>query len=471
MALDRGITIARRYGFPADLDKWETVRDTIKEEVLERGWNGRKQAFVQHYDTDALDSSCLLIPIFGFLPFDDPRVVSTVEAVRRELGRDGFLYRYRAEDGLPGSEGRFLICSFWLIDNLIGQGRDDEAERLLNDMKRAAGTLGLFSEEYNVESREALGNYPQALSHIGYVNSVAALCRHRAEKAVKKRQKTVSELVHQKLAVTHRYVLNRDGGRKSASSREIAFELKRLMNVLRGAFFNTAEGRVAYEEMSGSRIYREYVEYSHSLREMDLDILKTRPEQLAFWINMYNVIVIHGVIELGIRDSVKEVPRFFKRVQYDIGGMLFSAEDIEHGVLRGNHRFPRSPFRPFGQGDPRLKHAIRPTDPRIHFALVCASSSCPPIGVFTAENLDEELTVSGKTFLNTDGIRIDKDAHSVSLSQVFKWYAGDFGKTPAERLRFIAPYLYDEADRRFLEESADTVKVSYQDYDWRLNKY
>jgi GH15 family glucan-1,4-alpha-glucosidase len=131
VALDRGITIARRYGFPADLGKWESTRLRIKREALEKGWNEGKKAFVQHYDTDALDASNLLMPILGFLPFEDPRIISTIEAIREELGKDGFLYRYLGEDGLSGREGTFLLCSFWLAQNWIGLGRLEEAENLL----------------------------------------------------------------------------------------------------------------------------------------------------------------------------------------------------------------------------------------------------------------------------------------------------------------------------------------------------
>jgi hypothetical protein len=113
---------------------------------------------------------------------------------------------------------------------------------------------------------------------------------------------------------------------------------------------------------------------------------------------------------------------------------------------------------------------IETVDPRIHFALVCASSSCPPIDIYTAENLDEDLRISGKTFLNAGGIQVDRERRTVRLSRVFKWYGEDFGKTEAERLRYIAPYLYDEENRRFLNEKADSAKVEYQPYDWRLNR-
>jgi GH15 family glucan-1,4-alpha-glucosidase len=119
---------------------------------MARGFNQEKQAFVQHYDTDALDSSNLLIPILGFLPHNDRRVLSSIEATRRELSDDGLLYRYIAEDGLEGGEGPFLLCSFWLINNLIALGRLQEAETYLTRMEGISNHVGLFSEEYDVDS-------------------------------------------------------------------------------------------------------------------------------------------------------------------------------------------------------------------------------------------------------------------------------------------------------------------------------
>ncbi len=127
VALDRGIIMAGRYGFSADLKKWKNTCTAIKAEVLAKGWSDKKKAFVQHYETDDLDSSNLLIPVLGFLPFSDPRVISTLEATQRELSHDGFLYRYIGDDGLSGEEGTFLLCTFWLIDNLIALGTLDEA--------------------------------------------------------------------------------------------------------------------------------------------------------------------------------------------------------------------------------------------------------------------------------------------------------------------------------------------------------
>ncbi len=142
----------------------------------------------------------------------------------------------------------------------------------------------------------------------------------------------------------------------------------------------------------------------------------------------------------------------------------------QHGILRSNQRLPHSVYKSFARSDPRLRFVIEDLEPRIHFALVCASSSCPPLDIYTAENLDAELTVSGKTFLNDGGIQVDQDEACVRLSRVFKWYGEDFGNNEADRLRFIAPYLYDEKNKLFLKEKADSVQVEYQSYDWRLNR-
>lgn len=150
--------------------------------------------------------------------------------------------------------------------------------------------------------------------------------------------------------------------------------------------------------------------------------------------------------------------------------MLFTPHEIEHGILRGNERPPHFLSRVFREDDKRLRLTTRPIDPRIHFALVCASSSCPPIDVYTVEKLDAELDIAGRTFLNAGGIRLDKERNRASLSRIFRWYARDFGPDLARRLRFIAPYLYDEENRTFIEEHADSIQVEYQEYDWRLNR-
>lgn len=468
VALDRGITIARRYGFPADIERWEQTKSAIKAEVLNKGFNEKKRSFVQHYETDILDSSSLLIPLLGFLPFSDQKVKSTLETVRHELENDGFLYRYRTHDGVEGREGVFLLCSFWLINNLIAVGKLNEAEKILKKIESCANHVSLFSEEYDVRTSEQLGNFPQAFTHIGYINSVIELCKAKSrlvKEQIERKRRPSSLFFFRKIT------LNDGEPLKDFSSKKIIKDLKSLMNILRGAFFDTPKGRISYELMKRSNAYKEYVRLSYNLKLVDLGELKVRQEQIAFWINLYNVIVIHGVIELGIRDSVKEVRNFFKRIRYKVRDMFFSPDDIEHGILRGNRRKPHSILRHFKKGDKRLNFVIQPMDPRIHFALVCASSSCPPIDIYDAENLDEQLKIAGETFLNSGGIIIDKVKNKVFLSRIFKWYADDFGKDIRNILGFIAPYLYNEKDKNFLEQNTDSLEVIYQEYDWRLNRY
>ncbi|UWZ79606.1 DUF547 domain-containing protein [Geoalkalibacter halelectricus] len=168
----------------------------------------------------------------------------------------------------------------------------------------------------------------------------------------------------------------------------IAGQLRSDMNRLKGEFYDLEQGKVDYQAMRNSQAYRDYVACSTLLQGFDPLTLETRQEKLAFWINLYNTLVIHGIIELDIKDSVKETRGFFSRIGYIIGGEVYTPNAIEHGILRANHRPFMRLLRPFRAKDSRLRHIIDPPDPRIHFTLVCASSSCPPINFYTAEDLD-----------------------------------------------------------------------------------
>ena len=160
---------------------------------------------------------------------------------------------------------------------------------------------------------------------------------------------------------------------------------------------------------------------------------------------------------------------FFNRVKYQIGDYLFSPDDIEHGILRGNARPPYSISRQFRKQDPRNAFVIPQPDPRSHFTLVCGAAYCPPIGVYAPDKLDEQLTIATESYLNSGNVVIDKQYNQVQLSRIFKWYGRDFGKTGSDRLHYIIPYLYDADDRAYLEKHIDTIGVHYLDYDWRLN--
>jgi len=172
VAVDRGIRIAEKMGLRKNLRRWRKNAQDIREDILARGWNPDRQAFTQHYDTTALDASNLLMPLLGFLPASDERVASTVERTVEELGWNGLLRRYRTDatdDGLSGSEGAFLWCSFWLVRNVLRQGRTAEASALYERLLGYRNHLGLLSEMVDPGSGEALGNFPQALSHLGVI--------------------------------------------------------------------------------------------------------------------------------------------------------------------------------------------------------------------------------------------------------------------------------------------------------------
>jgi GH15 family glucan-1,4-alpha-glucosidase len=185
VAFDRGIKLVEVFEREGPVARWRELRDEIHDEVCRKGFDPERGAFVQSYGSKDLDASLLLVPLVGFLPPDDPRVIGTVAAIERELTRDGFVERYEtaesernAVDGIHGDEGVFLPCSFWLVDNLFLQGREDEARALFERLLSLRNDLGLISEEYDPVQGCMLGNFPQAFTHLALVNSAFALSGH-----------------------------------------------------------------------------------------------------------------------------------------------------------------------------------------------------------------------------------------------------------------------------------------------------
>jgi GH15 family glucan-1,4-alpha-glucosidase len=187
VAFDRAVRMHEEFGRLCPVDRWRDLRDEIKAQVLERAWSERKQAYTQSYGSDDLDASVLQMPLVGFLPADDPRFVSTVEAIRRELSVDGLLLRYRSQDdvdGLPPGEGVFLACSFWLVEVLALQDRQEEARALFDRLLSLRNDVGLLSEEYDPIAGRMLGNFPQALSHLALVEAALTLVEHRSPRGI-----------------------------------------------------------------------------------------------------------------------------------------------------------------------------------------------------------------------------------------------------------------------------------------------
>jgi GH15 family glucan-1,4-alpha-glucosidase len=180
VAFDRAVKAVERYGRVGPVEEWRATRDAIHRQVCENGFDRKRNAFVQAYETTNLDASLLTIPLVGFLPCNDPRVIGTVAAIERELLYDGFVARYdtrATEDGLPAGEGTFLPCTFWYADNLALQGRRHEASAIFDRLLGLRNDVGLLSEEYDTRSRRLVGNFPQAFTHIGLINTALNLSR------------------------------------------------------------------------------------------------------------------------------------------------------------------------------------------------------------------------------------------------------------------------------------------------------
>ena len=191
VAFDRAVKSVERFGLEGPVDRWRGIRAAIHQEVCDRGFDAQKGAFTQAYDNTALDASLLMMPLVGFLPADDPRVVGTVRAIERGLSEDGLILRYRSEeteDGLPPGEGVFLPCSFWLADNYALVGRTAEARALFERLLSVRNDVGLLAEEYDPQARRLLGNFPQAFSHVGLVNTAYNLTRYPEAPAADRQQ-------------------------------------------------------------------------------------------------------------------------------------------------------------------------------------------------------------------------------------------------------------------------------------------
>jgi len=188
VAFDSAVKTVEEYGMAGPVDRWRAIRQEIHDQVCEQGFHAGQGSFTQYYGSDQLDASLLMIPLVGFLPATDPRVRATIEAIEAELMEGDFVLRYRTADsgevdGLTGTEGAFLACSFWLADCLAMLGRERDARDLLERLLDLRNDLGLLSEEYDPVAGRLVGNFPQAFSHVSLVNSAAKLTGHRKPSA------------------------------------------------------------------------------------------------------------------------------------------------------------------------------------------------------------------------------------------------------------------------------------------------
>jgi GH15 family glucan-1,4-alpha-glucosidase len=196
VAFDRAVKSVEQLGEEGPIDRWRMLRDQIHADVCRNGFDSELGSFVQAYGSKALDASLLLLPIVGFLPPSDPRIVGTVRAIERRLVVDGLVFRYdtgKTKDGLPPSEGAFLACSFWLVDNLILQRRVREARAMFERLLALRNDVGLLAEEYDPRTRLQVGNFPQAFSHVALVNTAYNFTRSEGPAEVRAGREAANE--------------------------------------------------------------------------------------------------------------------------------------------------------------------------------------------------------------------------------------------------------------------------------------
>jgi len=224
------------------------------------------------------------------------------------------------------------------------------------------------------------------------------------------------------------------------------------------------DGRLDYARLRASSEWSLAVARAGALQAVSLGDLNGRQPRLAFWINVYNALVFHGIVAAGIRRTVREMRGFYGRVCYRIGGFVLSADDVEHGILRGNARHGWLRRRPFGARDSRLALAVYPVDPRIHFAITCGAQSCPPVGAYRASALDQQLDLAARNFLN-QAVAVDGQGR-VTCSRILEWYAEDF-EAAGGLGAFLARYL-DAGPPRDAVGGRARPCDAYRPYDWAL---
>jgi hypothetical protein len=222
-------------------------------------------------------------------------------------------------------------------------------------------------------------------------------------------------------------------------------------------------GRVDHARLADSDELAVAETAARRLGGVRLAALTGRGPRLAFWINVYNALVLHGIARLRVRRSVARAWNFFGRACYRIDGLVFSLDDVEHGILRGNRRRLFPPLRTFGARDPRRAHALEPLDPRIHFAINCGARSCPPVGVYRGATIDAQLDLATRNFVNQEVVL---DGGRLLCSRLFKWYRHDFD-VAGGLTAFLLGYLDDGPARRALT-GAIGPRVAFRPWDWSL---
>jgi hypothetical protein len=267
-------------------------------------------------------------------------------------------------------------------------------------------------------------------------------------------------------------ILNTQAPQSPAPEARLDVALQTLAQTLKAEAIGD-DSTVDYAHLSQSKTFLAYQQLTAHLPNFDLASLTTRQDKLAFWMNLYNALVLDGIVQYGIQKSVSEVSGFFRRVAYNVGGYRFCLDDIENGILRANAPQPVIPRPQFGADDARLAFTLNERDPRIHFALVCGAVSCPPIRFYEADKVDAQLDIATRNFIQ-QSTRYDEGTSTLTLSRILAWYACDFGagewlKIGIGNRRALLPALLPHLPDDVQTMLAQAKRIVFNTYDWSLN--
>lgn len=224
-----------------------------------------------------------------------------------------------------------------------------------------------------------------------------------------------------------------------------------------------------YADLNASQDFQDYKAATAQLRHVDPTMLRTRAEQLAFWLNAYNFLAIDNILEFNVPASVRDVKGFFTTPGYLIGGALFTLDDIEHGILRNNARHPATVFRQFRGVDPRKALCVSPLEGRIHCCLACGAASGAPLAVYLPDGLEEQLREAARRFLALSGMRLDLDSRELWLHRALYWYRKDLEQDGATLPDFVIGAMQDAQIAQAVQERRADLKLRFMDYDWSVN--
>ncbi|KAH3698494.1 uncharacterized protein LOC127862312 isoform X2 [Dreissena polymorpha] len=248
-------------------------------------------------------------------------------------------------------------------------------------------------------------------------------------------------------------------------------DIRKLILKIYNSFLSSDGKKVNYKGIGESSEFEQYIRLTKELVRVQI-VEASREEKLAFFINVYNALVIHANVTMGPPVNLWQRYKFFNTVRYIIGGYEYSLQDIENGVLRANRKGIGMFTRPFGSSDPRVKVALTEHEPLIHFALVCGAKSCPPIKTYSSEGIYEQLKLAAESFLEgDDGCQVDMGNKTIKLSQILKWYSLDFGKNKEEVVEWVHKHMAESEKRSQVGEllSSKNFKLSHMPYDWGIN--